>query len=140
MSNEALIRRFENGVVPGDCFHHADHLRLAFAYLSEYPVLNALEKFAGALKRFAAARGKPQLYNETITCAYFFLIHERMAGSEGIGWEEFAGQNSDLLIWKDGILSRYYRDGTLMSDVARRVFVLPDKGLEQPTISGSVSE
>ena len=127
MSNEELIFRFESDAVPEDSFHHADHVRLAFAYLCEYPVLQALEKFAGALKRFATARGKTQLYNETITCAYFFLIRERMACCEGADWEEFSRQNTDLLAWKDGVLSRYYREATLQSDLARRVFVLPDK-------------
>lgn len=127
MSNEELIRCFENDAIPADSFHHADHVRLAFAYLCEYPVLRALEKFADALKRFAAARGKTQLYNETITCAYFFLIRERMAGCEGVGWEEFARENPDLFSWKDGILGRYYRHETLQSDLARKVFLFPDK-------------
>jgi hypothetical protein len=128
--NKDLIDRFENDAVPEDSFHHADHVRLAFAYLCEYPVLQALEKFASALKRFAAARGKTQLYNETITCAYLFLIRERMVSCEGADWEEFACQNPDLLIWKNGVLSNYYREATLKSDLARRVFVLPDKSLE----------
>ncbi|MGA8274356.1 MAG: hypothetical protein WB919_22555 [Candidatus Sulfotelmatobacter sp.] len=126
-SNRELIRCFESDAIPADSFHHADHVRLAFAYLCEYSVLHALEKFAGALQRFAAARGKTELYNETITCAYFFLIRERMARSEVANWEEFASQNSDLLAWKDGILSRYYQEATLKSDLARKVFVLPDR-------------
>jgi hypothetical protein len=129
MSNQELIQRFENDAVPEESFHHADHVRLAFAYLCEYPVLQALEKFAGALKRFAAARGKTQLYNETITCAYFFLIRERMARREGADWEEFARQNTDLLSWKDSILGRYYWEATLKSDLARAVFLFPDKCL-----------
>lgn len=125
MSNEELIHRFETGVV--DSFHHADHVRLAYAYLRQYPVLNALDKFANALKAFAAAKGKAQLYNETITHAYFFLIRERMARFNGMDWDEFARQNSDLLQWKDGILNRYYQSATLKSDLARFVFVFPDK-------------
>jgi len=133
MSNEELIRCFESDTLPEDSFHHADHVRLAFAYLGEYPVLQALEKFASALKRFAAARGKTQLYNETITCAYFFLIRERMALCQGVDWEEFARENPDLLTWKDGVLNRYYREATLKSDLARKVFVLPDKCLELQT-------
>jgi len=127
MSNEELIRRLEADAIPEDSFHHADHVRLAFAYLCKYPVLQALEKFAGALKRFAAARGKPDRYHETITHAYFFLIRERMARSHGADWEEFAQQNSDLLEWKDGVLSRYYHEATLRSDFARNVFVFPDR-------------
>jgi len=133
MSNEELIRCFESDALPEGSFHHADHVRLAFAYLCGYPVLEALEKFASALKRFAAARGKTQLYSETITCAYFFLIRERIACCEGADWEEFARENPDLLTWKDGILSRYYREATLKSDLARKVFVLPDKCFELQT-------
>ena len=140
MSNEELIRCFESDTLPGDSFHHADHVQLAFAYLCEYPILQALEKFAGALKRFAAARGKTRLYNETITCAYFFLIRERMARCEGVGWEEFARENPDLLVWKDGILTRYYCEGTLKSDLAREVFVLPDKSLELQTCASTVCQ
>jgi hypothetical protein len=127
ISNEELIRRFEADAVPEDSFHHADHVRLAFAYLCKHPVLQALEKFASALQRFATARGKAQLYNETITHAYFFLIRERMARSPDADWEEFARQNADLLVWKGGILNRYYQEGTLKSDLARNVFLFPDK-------------
>lgn len=127
MTNEQLIHCFENNVMPDDSFHHADHVRLAFAYLRQFPVLEALQKFASALKRFATAHGKTQLYNETITYAYFFLIKERMARSDCKDWEEFASRNRDLLTWKDGILNRYYHDSTLKSDLARNVFVFPDK-------------
>jgi hypothetical protein len=128
MTNREIIDRFECSNVPESGFHHADHVRLAFAYLRSYPVLLALEKFSDALKRFAVSHGKAQLYNETITCAYFFLICERMARSAAeIDWEDFASRNPDLLTWKNGILSRYYREATLKSDLARSVFIFPDK-------------
>jgi hypothetical protein len=125
LSNRELIERFEADML--DSFHHADHVRLAFAYLSEFPVLQALERFSTGLQRYAAARGKSQLYHETITYAYFFLMRERMARSADADWDEFARVNPDLLVWKNGILARYYREETLQSDLARRVFLLPDK-------------
>jgi len=127
MTSEELIDRFERGLSPDDSFRHADHVHLAFAYLCQYPILQALEKFATALKRFAEARGKPQLYHETITYSYFFLIRERMARCGGVEWEDFALRNPDLLTWKDGILTRYYHESTLKSDLARTVFVFPDR-------------
>ncbi|MGA7907207.1 MAG: hypothetical protein WCA16_07335 [Candidatus Sulfotelmatobacter sp.] len=127
MTGEELIDRFEGNLTPGDSFHHTDHVRLAFEYLRAYSALEALTRFSSALKRFAAARGKPQLYHETITHAYFFLIRERMARSEGAGWEEFARRNPDLFVGKNGILSRYYQEATLHSDLARTVFLFPDK-------------
>jgi hypothetical protein len=124
--DEQLIREFESDALPADSFHHADHVRLVFAYLRQYPVLRALEKFIAALQRFAAARGKTQLYNETITFAYFFLIRERMVRSEAADWEEFALRNPDLLVGKNDILRRYYRESTLRTDLARGIFVFPD--------------
>ena len=127
MTNHELIARFEADAVPESEFHHADHVRLAFAYLCEYPALQALEKFAAALKRYAMAHGKAQLYHETITYAYFFLIRESRARTGSEDWDEFALRNPDLLIWKGGILGRYYQEATLRSDLARTVFIFPDK-------------
>ena len=129
LSNRQLIQRFESDLIQEDSFHHGDHVRLAFAYLCEYPALQALEKFCIALKRFAAARGKARLYHETITHAYFFLIRERMARRPAADWEEFSQRNPDLLVWKGAVLSALYRQETLDSDVARHTFVLPDRAL-----------
>lgn len=126
VSDEELISRFEGGAVSAESFHHADHVRLAFAYLRTYPVATALEKFSTALKRFAMSVGKPQRYHETITFAYLFLIRERMVRGSCAGWEEFARQNADLLDWEDGILNRYYRQETLKSELARQIFIFPD--------------
>ena len=127
VTNEEIIRRFEADAVPEDSFHHADHVRLAFAYLSQHPPLEALEKFCGALKRYATARGKPDRYHETITHAYFFLIRERLARCAPADWDAFARANPDLLTWKNGILTRYYNEATLQSDLARTMFLFPDK-------------
>jgi len=74
-----------------------------------------------------AAAGVFTEWSETITHAYFFLIRERMARSQGADWEQFALDNPDLLTWKGGILTRYYQEATLLSDLARAVFVFPDK-------------
>src|SRR5579864_7509314 len=127
LGNQEFILAFEADLVRADSFHHADHVRLAFAYLSKYPALQALEKFSTALRRYATARGKPQRYHETITHAYFFLIRERMARFPTADWDEFSRSNADLLTWKDGILTRYYEEATLKSELARTVFVFPDK-------------
>jgi hypothetical protein len=126
MSDHELIRCFETDTLPGE-FHHEDHVRLAFAYLCEFAPLEALQRFCLALKNYAAARGKTQLYHETITHAYFFLIRERMARGGSQSWEQFSGNNPDLLVWRNGILARYYRESTLRSDLARSVFLFPDK-------------
>jgi hypothetical protein len=128
MTGDELITQFEDGTTVADSFHHIDHVRLAFEYLSRYPVFEALERFSNALKRFAAVQGKPHLYHETITWAYLLLIRERIArAGHAQNWEEFAAQNADLLIWKGGVLAALYRQETLHSDLARRTFILPDR-------------
>jgi hypothetical protein len=128
MTEQDLIAQFESGSLPPDSFHHADHVRLAFAYLRQYPVLEALEKFSAALRQFAKHHSKPNLYHQTITWAYLFLIHERLArAGHTQTWEEFSQANPDLLTWKNGILKKYYAEETLQSDLAKRVFVFPEK-------------
>jgi hypothetical protein len=130
MTGDELLQQFEDGTTPAHTFHHADHVRLAFEYLCRYSVLEALQRFPDALQRFAAAQGKAQLYHETITWAYLLLIRERIARAGGAQtWEQFAGRNADLLIWKGGVLATLYRQETLDSDLARHTFVLPDRGL-----------
>jgi hypothetical protein len=127
--NFVLIEEFEQGHAPAG-FHHADHVRVAFAYVAQYPFLEAVARFSAALKRFAAAQGKPQLYHETITWAYLILIRERRArAGHAQRWEEFAECNADLLVWKGGVLRTLYRQETLDSDLARQTFVLPDQVL-----------
>ncbi|HEY6766312.1 MAG TPA: hypothetical protein VI386_16265 [Candidatus Sulfotelmatobacter sp.] len=127
MTDDAFINRFEQGLVPAESFHHTDHVYLAFAYLMKYPVLEALERFVNALKRFAAAHAKARLYHETITFACFFLIREAIARSGVNDWEQFCIFHPELLLWKNSILTRYYNEATLKSDLARKVFIFPEK-------------
>jgi hypothetical protein len=128
MTEQELIAQFETGSLPATAFHHADHVRMVFAYLRQYPVLDALERFSTALQRFAQSNGKPNLYHQTITWACVFLIHERISrAAHPQTWDEFAHANPDLLTWKNGILTRYYAEETLQSDLARRVFLFPDR-------------
>jgi hypothetical protein len=138
MTNDELITQFETGTLPPESFHHSDHVRLAFAYLTRFTAIEALHHFVEGLKRFAGRIDKSGLYHETITYAYFFLIHERMARMPRLDWEDFARENADLLEWRPGILGRYYRNATLKSDLARRVFVFPDQSvpLDREHLSG----
>lgn len=128
-----LLARFEDTTLPNERFHHADHVRVAWEYLERHPPLAALDRFASALRRYATAHGAAEKYHETITVAYLFLIAERRARlGAGHSWEEFAAANADVLRSKGGVLERYYRAETLASDLARRVFVLPDAAVTAP--------
>jgi hypothetical protein len=128
MTDDEFIAGFEDCSLANESFHHTDHVRMAFLYLSRYPALEALQRFSASLVRFATANGKPQLYHETITWAFLLLIRERVARAGGQQtWAEFSASNRDLLISKDNVLKKYYRDETLSSGLARSTFLFPDK-------------
>lgn len=137
MDEREFRRAFEACSLPEERFRHADHLRMAWLFLSSDPLLVALERFPSALRRFAESLGKTTLYHETITWAYLFLVHERMARmGHRTSWEDFARKNPDLLSWRPGILERYYRTETLQSDLARRVFLMPDSLIDPLSAAG----
>ena len=131
MEGREFLAAFEAGTLPEDLFHHRDHVRAGWLFLQEESPASALERFGSALRRFAARLGKADRYHETITWAYLLLINERMERfGRGRSWPEFAEANADLLTWRDPVLRNYYRDETLQSDLARKVFVLPDRFLK----------
>jgi hypothetical protein len=127
MTDAEFLTSFEACTLPNSAFHHRDHVRLAWLYLRRHTPLEALARFAEGLKRFATANGHPGLYHETITWAYLLLIRERMERGGAGDFEEFAAMNPDLLTWKPSVLDRYYAPETLGSELARRVFVMPDR-------------
>jgi hypothetical protein len=128
MTDDDLLAGFENCTLANEAFHHEEHVRVAFLYVSRYPALEALQRFSTALTRFAAAHGKTTLYNETVTWAYILLIRERLArAGRPQHWPEFRAGNADLFDRKRDILKKYYQAETLQSELAKRTFLFPDR-------------
>ncbi len=133
MDDEEFLIGFEDCTFPAAGFHHREHVRVVWLYLHRYPMLQTIAKFSESLKRFATANGKPDLYHETITWAYVFLINERLErDGQDETWTAFAERNADLLNWKHSVLKSYYREETLGSDLARKRFVFPDNFCPSP--------
>lgn len=122
MTDAEFIAQFEACTLAE--FHHRDHVRAAWCYLRDAPLLVALDRFSTSLKRFARSQGKPALYHETITWAFMFLVSTRMRADET--WDDFVSRHPDLLRWRPSILDRYYRPDTIASDRARHTFLFPD--------------
>ncbi|MEW6323174.1 MAG: hypothetical protein AB1635_19065 [Acidobacteriota bacterium] len=132
MTERELVDGFESGTLANDAFHHADHVHVAWVYVGRYGMPEALARFAAALRRFAAAKGVPGRYHETITWAYLLLVADRRSACPGESWDAFAAANPDLLAWRPSLLDRYYTAETLWSDRARRRFVFPDRAAAAP--------
>jgi hypothetical protein len=128
MNDSEWMEAFERCTLPIGTFHHAEHVRMAFLYVQKFAPLEALARFSSDLTRFATAHAKSNLYNETITWAFLLLVRERLArGKSGRTWAEFAASNADLLRWDENILKKYYRPETLTSELAKNVFLFPDR-------------
>ena len=58
MTDDEFFASFEDCSLANRSFRHADHVRMAFLYLSKYSALGALQRFSASLAQFAAANGK----------------------------------------------------------------------------------
>jgi hypothetical protein len=75
VSDKAFLEAFERGDVPASAFHHADHLRLALAYLADSgSAAEATERMAASLKRFAEAAGAGGKYHHTLTVFWMQVV------------------------------------------------------------------
>ncbi len=131
LTDQDLVDGFERATLAAGQFGHTEHVRTAWLFVRRYGLPDALAAYSSALRRFALAKGAPQLYHVTITWAYLLLIHARQQICQGESWLEFAAANPDLLKWKPSILDDYYTAETLWSDFARHTFVLPDRALRE---------
>lgn len=104
-------------------FSHEQHVHVAWHLLGRSGLAATLERLPRLLRAYAASKGRPELYHETITFAFLCLVHERLAGDEPGSWMRFRERHADL--FDRELLTRYYPDDVLRSERARQMFVLP---------------
>lgn len=120
----ALLDGFERRDIDVAAFDHRAHVGVAYEMLRKYDFLEASTKYAACIDAIATAAGAAQKFNTTITLAFLSLIAERMQVSSHDDFAGFIEENEDLLA--SDVLSRWYSKERLASDMARRVFLLPD--------------
>ena len=120
------ISRFEAGDVDPAEFTHAAHVYVAWLYLTETTLPDAILRYSAALKQLTRNLGLESKYHETITWFFLIEIAERLSHGTTSGWHDFATRNADLLDEGSTLLSRCYSKARLTSDLARRQFILPD--------------
>ena len=124
MNDDTFLTALEDGSLPPAAFDHAAHVRAGYLYLRRLGFLPGMAAFRAALHAFAERLGVLDKYNETVTMAFLVLIHERMADGPAADWPTFAAAHPDLFDRK--LLLRYYRQSTLQSERARRIFILAE--------------
>lgn len=118
-----LTRSFEAHQIDNSTFRHKQHLEVAFELLCKYDFVDATAIYAKGIKTIAANAGAPKKFNTTITFAFMSLIAERLENFNGVGFDSFLEENSDLLSMS--ILEDWYVHEQLFSDTARKIFLMP---------------
>jgi len=128
MDRQALRRDFELTRLDLETFTHEDHIWLAWQYLCEKSVPEAMVIVSEGLRALTALAGQSQAYHETLTCAWICLIAARRSkAAEPDCWESFKSANEDLFTDHRGALGRYYSPEFLKTSESRTLFLLPDR-------------
>ena len=120
-----LTCAFEAGDIDPSAFGHEEHVRVAIDMLKVYGFVECAARYANSIKSISIAAGVPEKFNMTITLAFLSLIAERLAATPAIDCDSFIAQNPELL--SKTVLEGWYTDEQLHSEVARQVFLLPQK-------------
>lgn len=122
----ALTRLFEARELDASTFGHRDHVGVAYEMLRNGDFVDVAARYADAIRFMATSAGAPDKFHVTVTIAFLGLVAERMATTPHADFDEFIARNQDLLSKR--VLERWYGPERLRSELARKVFLLPDAG------------
>ncbi|MHA1564156.1 MAG: hypothetical protein ACTSX7_02480 [Alphaproteobacteria bacterium] len=119
-----LTKSFEARDLNAGTFRHLDHVGVAYEMLRKYDFLEAAVRYGRNINIIATKASASDKFNTTITFAFMSLIAERMATTDHANYDDFTARNQDLLS-KD-VLKLWYSPDRLRSDLARKIFLMPD--------------
>ena len=125
-SDAEFLEAFESGALPNTEFHHRDHLRMTWLYVSRLGAERAQEHVLDTLLRFATGHGSAQIFHVTLTLAWVRLVGAALASAPaGEAFPAFLERNPHLL--DKSLPQRHYAPETLASPRARERLVPPDR-------------
>src|SRR5262252_1909645 len=128
MNDNEFLAAFEARTL--EEFHHRDHIKVAYLYLRQYPLDEAIAKVRTGLQALAVAWGAPvddleRGYHETMTQAWVRLVHATLSDCGLAENADAFCEQQPQLMQKAHLVSFYSRE-RLMTWKAKREFVEPD--------------
>ena len=120
------VEEFQRLNFDADAFNHEAHVYVGWCLVTQFPLPDAIHRFADTLKRLTHSLKLEGKYHETITWFFMILIAERQSALPANSWEEFAANNRDLIENSKTLLSSHYSNERLWSQQARQHFLMPD--------------
>lgn len=105
-------------------FAHREHLELAWSYLRRYPIDEALEAMAAAIRHVARLHGAEEKYHETMTRAWLHFVAVHMQRWGGDSFEEFLERNPALR--ESSLIEHFYSQALIGGELARASWTPPD--------------
>lgn len=139
MDDQTFIKQFEDCTLPFDLWTHRAHVKVAYLYLRQCSLDDAISKIRKSIKSYNAANDVPEGpdvgYNETTTQAFMRIIYTVMSEYESVfpteSADDFCDKHPQLL--SKYILRLYYSPDQRMSPDAKAKLVEPDLApLPQP--------
>jgi hypothetical protein len=137
VTDDEFIAAFEAADISREDWTHEAHVRMGWIYVTQGPNLaSATDKARAGIGKLNAVNDvPPELYHETVTCAFMALIAARVKAASpattcAMTWEAFRVAHPELLSQDDPVLLKHYDKVTLESDAARIGFVEPDRAFE----------
>ncbi len=126
VADREFLDAFEACEIRGADFHHREHLRVAYCYLTLLSSAEALEKMEAGLHRLLAHLGAPaSKYHRTLTEAWLHAVRHFIDRSGATAdFAEFIARAPQLL--DPQIMGTHYSTDLLWSDAARAAFLEPD--------------
>jgi hypothetical protein len=70
------VEAFEAGAIDGTAFPHESHVRVAWGLARRHGPDEGLRLMVAGIRAMATRAGRPQVYHETITVAWYELIRQ----------------------------------------------------------------
>ena len=122
MNDEEFLKAFQDCTL--EEFHHKDHIRMAWLYLSKFGYELGSTKIVEGIKKFALAKNATTLYHETITQFWIRLVQHVIENYSAETFEEFFASFPPLQDSKS--IYRHYTKDLLMYEIARKEWMQPD--------------
>jgi len=129
MNDKEFLRQFEAAIIPASQWHHREHIRVAYLYLTRFQQSIAIERIISGIKALNTAQKVPDSidrgYHDTITQAWIRLVQctlDEFGPAESA--DAFMDKQTQLLS-KRALLFFYSRE-RIMSAEAKASFIEPD--------------
>mgnify|MGYP005989643207 CR=1 FL=1 len=129
LSDKEFLMLFENKTLHHKHFNHIGHIRIAWLYLSNNTIEQAIALTCVGINEYAESLGAKDKFHKTITTALVHIIYKRISSRavSGLCWHDFINRNSDLIDNALSILYQHFSKELLFSDLAKHEVVSPDR-------------